>query len=370
VPDRGRPPAPSSSPASPPAGTASTRSPPLDGLRAVAIAAVILFHIKHKLAPGGFVGVDLFFVISGFVITRSLASELRRTGAISIRAFYLRRVRRILPALLVFMAGTAALSLAAGRGSGSEGKAALAVATSSLNWFLAFGGYETLRTSWFVHAWSLSVEEQFYILWPLAFVLLSRRNSPSITLAALAAGIALSAALAFFLAAQGAPWSRVYFGFDARAQGLLAGCLLAVAGTAAVPAPVRKLWPVAALAFLAMTLTVDNHGPFLGLGGFTLAALVSAWLIAAAAEDGEAPLARLLSARPLVWVGLRSYSLFLWHYPIAQALYSGGLRYWPSLTLVLSLIVADLSYRFVERPFLKRRSGELPSAAAEEQAAP
>jgi len=370
VPDRRPTPAPSSPLAAPAVDRASARSPALDGLRAVAIAAVVLFHVKHGIAPGGFVGVDLFFVISGFVITRSLASELRRTGAVSIGDFYLRRARRLLPALLVFMAGTAALSLATRRAPSSEATAALAAATSSLNWFLAAGWYETLRTSWFVHVWSLSVEEQFYLVWPLAFVLLARRNRLSITLAALAAAIALSAVWAFFLTAQGAPWSRTYFGFDARAQGLLAGCLLAAAGTAAVPAVVRKLWPVAALAFLAMTLTVDNHRPFLGFGGFALAALASAWLIAAAADDAGGKLARLLSTRPLVWIGLRSYSLFLWHYPIAQALYAHGLRYWPSLTVILSVVAADLSYRLVERPFLKRRSSEYRGAAAEEQAAP
>jgi len=117
-------------------------------------------------------------------------------------------------------------------------------------------------------------------------------------------------------------------------------------------------------------LTLDNHGRFLGLGGFTLAALASAWLIAAAAEDASGPLSRLLSTRPIVWVGVRSYSLFLWHYPIAQALHAEGLRYWPSLSVILSLIAADLSYRLVERPFLGPRPGEPGSAAAEEQAAP
>jgi len=348
----------------------STRSPALDGLRAIAIGAVILFHIWHRFAPGGFIGVDLFFVISGYVITRSLASELRRTGGVSIRDFYVRRARRILPALLVFMAGAATLSLAVGRGSGSEAWAALAVATSSLNWFLALGGYGTFRTSWFVHVWSLSVEEQFYLLWPLAFGLLARRGNLRVMLVVLAVGILLSAACAFLATAQGAPWARAYFGSDARAQGLLAGCLLAAAGTRAVPVLVRKLWPAAALTFIAMVVAADNHGPFLGLGGFALAALVSAWLVAAAAEDDSGRLANLLSARPLVWVGLRSYSLFLWHYPIAQALYAEGLPYWSLLTVVLSLVVADLSYRLVERPFLRSRSRALPGDAAEEQAAP
>lgn len=337
-------------------------------LRGIAATGVVLTHlvaVERKYLPGtpltshgleiGAGGVDLFFVISGFVITRSLAQERATTGRVSLAGFYLRRVRRILPAAALVVA----VILLTRR---SEVWTAVAVLTSSYNWFLAFGAP---RTSDLVHTWSLAVEEQFYLLWPLAFALLSRRGART-TRWALGAAIAASIAWMLLLAAGSAPWQRTYFGSDIRAQAILAGCLLAVYATTSIPKGPLRLWAVPAAMLAGMALLVDNHSPVMAFGGLTVAAAASAWLVAAAVEEPEALPARFLSTAPMQWLGLRSYSLFLWHYPIAQALARLTPAWWLPLAAAASLGFAELSYRFVERPFLRRRG----NAAAEAQAAP
>jgi peptidoglycan/LPS O-acetylase OafA/YrhL len=344
------------------------RVPALDGLRAVAIAAVILFHYKNSLFPGGFVGVDLFFVISGYVVTRSLRDEFASSGRIGIGSFYVRRARRILPALLVAIVGTLILEWLTDGLSRSDWHATLAVVASAFNWFLA---WQHLYDSAFVHIWSLSLEEQFYLLWPLAFLILLRARRKFLARAVPAGLIAASVLWSFYLVQDGATWHRVYFGSDSRAHGILAGCLLGVAGRGASPKVLVRLWPMPAIAFVAMALTLNNHASYMGLWGFALATAMSLWLVAAALEAGEGPLRDVLSSPPAQWLGLRSYSLFLWHFPVAQALHALGVPAWPLFALAASLLIADLSYRFVELPFMRGRREKLDRrAAAEAQAGP
>lgn len=343
-----------------------TRLPALDGLRAIAILAVILFHYKNDWMPGGFIGVDLFFVLSGYVITRSLHQEIEASGSISLVSFYMRRAFRILPALLVAVAGVIMLSAAAGQLSPSDLYAGLTVVTSTYNWFLA---HELLYGTDFVHLWSLSVEEQFYLLWPAAFLLLSKKR-PGAVRPFLCAAICASVCWSIYIGVDGT-WQRAYFGSDTRAQAILMGCLLALGGTAAVPERLLRAWPVPALVFVAMALTMDNHNSQMGLWGFTAAAIASAWLVCIAIEASERLPQRVLGTPVLQWLGLRSYSLFLWHFPIAQALSLAGIRFWPSLGLLASLIVADLSYRLVEQPLIRKAARRRDAQASiEAQAAP
>ncbi len=344
------------------------RVPALDGLRAVAIAAVILFHYKNSLFPGGFVGVDLFFVISGYVVTRSLRDEFASTGGIAIGPFYVRRARRILPALLVAVAGTLILKWLTDELTRADAQAALAVVASAFNWFLA---WQHLYDGAFVHIWSLSLEEQFYLLWPLAFLILLRARRGFLARALLAALIAASVLWSSYLVQEGASWHRVYFGSDSRAHGILAGCLLAVTGSGSMPKALVRLWPIPAIAFMVMALNLDNHAGYMGLWGFALATATSLWLVAAAREAGEGPLRDALSSPPAQWLGLRSYSLFLWHFPVAQALHALGVPAWPLVALAASLLIADLSYRFVELPFMRGSRKKIDRrTAAEAQAGP
>jgi peptidoglycan/LPS O-acetylase OafA/YrhL len=326
------------------------RLPAIDGLRGIAILCVILFHYRHALLPGGFVGVDLFFVISGYVITRSLAAEIDRSGRVSLAGFYARRARRILPALAVLLIVVLLYSALAGRLLPAEVQAGVAAATSTYNWFLASGWP---RTSWFVHVWSLSVEEQFYLLWPLAFAVSAKRGRVGPLTIALATLIAISAAWSTILGLQGAPWQRIYFGSDTRAQAILAGCLLALVGKS-VPQVWLKYWPVPIASFAALALTLDNHDPSLGLWGLAATTLVCAWIVASAAEARDGPLVRLLSVAPLQWAGLRSYSLFLWHLPVALALSALDPRFWLLPAILVAALFSELSYRWIERPLMHR----------------
>jgi peptidoglycan/LPS O-acetylase OafA/YrhL len=354
------------SPSAPGTAISLTRLPALDGLRAVAILAVILFHYKNDWVPGGFIGVDLFFVLSGYVITRSLRQEIDTSGSISLRSFYMRRAFRILPALLVAVAGVIVLSAAAGQLSSRDLHAGLAVVTSTYNWFLA---HELLYGTDFVHLWSLSVEEQFYLLWPAAFLLLSKKR-PSAVRPFLCAAICASVCLSIYVSFEGT-WQRAYFASDTRAQAILIGCLLALGGTAAVPKRLLRAWPVPTLVFVAMALTMDNHNSQMGLWGFTVAAIASAWLVTVAVEGSERLPQQVLTSPVLQWLGRRSYSLFLWHFPIAQALALAGIRFWPWLALLASLIVAELSYRLVEEPFIRKAARRRDAhVSMEAQAAP
>ena len=305
-----------------------------------------MFHFKNPWVPGGFVGVDLFFAISGYVITRSLVRELDSTSTVSLTQFYSRRFRRIFPAAAVAIAGALLLlSISVGLRM-VDAYAAAALLSGTLNLFLTNG---SLYNSSFVHLWSLSVEEQFYALWPACFFLL--RNKHRRWLAAVA-GVVLLGSLTWtvYLTGAGVSWMRTYFAPDTRAAGLLAGCLLGSVGTGGCPKLLVHTWPVPLAVLVWLAVTFNNHDKSMGYGGFALASLASVWLIAVAAENSGNPLGRLLAHPVAQWIGLRSYSVFLWHFTLGQAFHYVGLSLW--VALGCALIVADLSYRFVERPFL------------------
>ena len=359
--------------------------PALDGLRAVAVVAVLLWHAEVGVVRGGFLGVESFFVVSGYLITALLWTERKATGRTSLRGFWIRRARRLLPALyLLLLVVLAALVLgwrdmvARARGD------ALAAAVYVSNWYqvLANQSYfaETGRPSPFRHLWSLAVEEQFYLLWPLLLLGLvvlwgGDRVRIAATVAALAAASGLAMALTFAVRHEpGAdvPYdpSRLYYGLDTRAGGLLLGCALALVwrpwerperGGAIVwrgrPLP---SWSGDALGLggLAVLLLcfwrLSDHLPLVYLGGLQLVAVATA-LVIVGVTGRSSPLARLLGARPLVVVGQRSYSLYLWHWPVYVVTRPGLDVPWSSgptlvLRLVLSFALAELSYRFVEVP--------------------
>jgi peptidoglycan/LPS O-acetylase OafA/YrhL len=340
--------------------------PALDGLRAVAVIAVIAYHAELGWAPGGFLGVELFFVVSGFLITSLLLAEVEARGTIDLRDFWLRRARRLLPALGLLLAGVAI----AGRVFAPENVAStrsglLGAVTYVTNWQLIWSDvsyFEAIgRPPLLQHLWSLAVEEQYYLLWPLIVAGLVALGGRRAVTAACALGALASTALMWAIVDPNSP-SRVYYGTDTRAGGLLLGGLLATTMVAVErPRPNRRarsaieLAGVAALGILVWLMVhTSEFDTSLYRGGFLRFAALTAVVILAITVPGSR-LARLLSARWLRWIGLRSYGLYLWHWPVfvlTRPHIDVPLSGTPLLVMRLAITVAltEVSYRWVEEP--------------------
>ncbi|HJT37263.1 MAG TPA: acyltransferase family protein [Actinomycetota bacterium] len=347
----------------------------LDGIRAIAVIAVLLYHADLLWAPGGFLGVEVFFVLSGFLITALLWSELIATGGLGFRGFWFRRARRLLPALIGVLLVTLAAFLigwpheiAAIRGD------VAAAFTYSSNWYLigvkrsyfqAVG-----RPSPFGHLWSLAIEEQFYLVWPLALMVLFKLARRPKRVAGVIGGAALASAIGMWVLYNGNDPSRVYYGTDTRAAGLLIGAALAVLWRPWTPGFKTKISPrlldvaaVGAIGILGWSFwRWDEFGSFTYRPGIQIVALASGVLIAASVHP-ETHL-RALGWKPLRWVGKRSYGIYLWHWPVYVVTRPGIDVPWSSgptlvLRLGLTLILAELSYRYVEEPIRRGALGRL-----------
>ena len=377
----------------------------LDGVRALAVVGVVLYHCGVKWVPGGLLGVDVFFVLSGFLITSLLLREVSGGARISLGAFWVRRARRLLPALLLVL--LAVLLWAALDPSLDIHSVRLDVASALgyvANWRFAFSGQGYFAASStpspVLHLWSLGVEEQFYLFWPLlvaGVVAFSRWLGRRRRLSGLdadaaedrasrlpgsgrkavfwlaAVGTAASTGWLVYGALHGTDPSRLYYGTDTRALALLTGAMLA----ACLPLPkspslvrprisVVRWWSlVGALALSGLIyifLIVGGQDRVLYRGGFLGVAVVVAILLAALVKAPRGPIARLLSLPPLVHLGRISYGLYLWHWPVIlfataarTGLHGGNLL---AFRLVASLTLAELSYGLVERPIL---SGTIPA---------
>ncbi|MEZ5183097.1 MAG: acyltransferase family protein [Acidimicrobiales bacterium] len=356
--------------------------PALDGLRGAAVAAVLAYHLDHL--AGGYLGVDLFFVLSGFLITSLLLAERAGQGRVVLADFWARRARRLLPALLLFLLGVAAFAqwiarpvdLDAIRGD------ALATLLYVANWHDIAQGQSywdiSLAPSPLQHTWSLAIEEQFYVLWPLAFAWLAavatrrRAAAERVVLVVAGVGAALSAALLVGLHAAGASDSRLYQGTDTRAAALLLGAALAawhrsrpVGGEREV-ARARAVGGVAALALGALWIGLDGTSPWLYRGGLAVASVLATVVIAAVVRGGG-PLARALSVAPLRFLGTISYGLYLWHWLVFQAVDARNGRLpllgdrvldgiaLDGLKLGLSFALALASFWLVEQPIRRSR---------------
>ncbi|HEU0206037.1 MAG TPA: acyltransferase family protein [Pseudolysinimonas sp.] len=348
----------------------------LDGVRAIAVTLVILFHLTPGTTIGGYLGVDLFFVVSGYLITTLLLRERTETGRIRLSAFWARRARRLLPALvvLVLVCCTAAWAIG-GDVLVGLGLQVLGAATFSSNWLLLAAGSSYFGDSLpelFRNLWSLAVEEQFYLVWPLLLVLVLVRMPRPLRLI-LVGLLAAASAVAMAVLYTPADPNRVYYGTDAHAFGLAIGAFLALV---AVSWPRRLLeWPraarrvigvtgpIALLALLGFAGLMPGDAPFVFRGGLVIVAVLTAVVIATLLVPST-PLARLLDLSVLRWVGARSYGLYLWHWPVFVLVVSAlpswqrsGAPGWAlgGIALAISVVAAALSYRFVEQPI--RRLG-------------
>ncbi len=339
-------------------------SPTLDGIRGVAVLAVMAVHAapRSPYTQWGYLGVDVFFTLSGFLITAVLLQEWSETGSIDFRNFYARRALRLLPALsLLLLASLLPLNPIPAT---ERVKAALIALFYCANWFRAFA--PDFHMAGLGHTWSLSIEEQFYLLWPITLVTILRvetlrkRIVPILVIAVFAC-----ATYRVSLWAEGSTPERLYNGLDTRADSLLAGCALSVMLAFGVLKPglaMKKgayLLALVGMPLVLMIFSSEWNDDFMFMAGYLVVAVISAAVIFAVvgSSSSSIPLTRVLSFRPLVWTGRISYGLYLWHYPLF--LYVRGLGLPVPLTLLgmygSVFLVAILSFYCVERPFLRMK---------------
>lgn len=351
--------------------------PALDGLRGLAVVAVVLYHGGVPFCQGGFIGVEVFFVLSGFLITALLLRERKALGGIKLRHFYMRRVLRLLPALVGLILVVTPLALLLLPPEWRQGVLldTLAALFYVQNWAW---GLEWLPPGIYAHTWSLSIEEQFYILWPLTLAIMFALRLRTKTWLALTALIALSAMLWASYNAGRRPWQHSYLFTDLRVGSLFFGCFVATAVQAGVFKGLNeraKYLPAAAilgLGGLAFGVWIaDTYDARYYQFGIPLVGVATSAILLEVFSAPGGPVARGLGRPALVWLGRRSYGIYLWHFPILIPMKEWGWGWAPKTltTLLLTVVVAALSFRFLELPFLRlkkrfaRRADPAPAPA-------
>lgn len=347
--------------------------PAIDGLRALAVIAVMFYHLGFSWIPGGFLGVDLFFVISGYVITRMLLDSIAQSGGLDLRGFYLARLRRLLPALLFMLTTTI---IAVGIWAPDTIRRLLVdtpfALTGTINWWLVANEqdyFESIgRPPLLQHTWSLAVEAQFYLVWPLIlYFILKKFGKKHIPIAALsiaaASGIALLLVSFSIDAANASKVSHVYFGTDTHSIGLFLGAALAVSW---IPQNFRVelsrrgqnfidgIGFVGFAGILATFLFIDASNPAMYKIAFPLAGIFGAAIIASIVHPASR-FAPILQNKVLLWIGERSYAIYLWHWVIFQVTrptvdLAGQAWALYSLRILIVFALADISLRYVELP--------------------
>lgn len=351
----------------------------LDGIRAIAVIMVLAYHLKLALFKSGFLGVTVFFVLSGYLITGILISEVEEEGTIDLKNFWLRRIRRLVPAVMSMAVVIIFVSAVVNRIIFTKGcKDFLASVLGFNNWWQIFNKVSYFEAagvpSPFTHCWSLAIETQFYLIYPLILLgiykLVKSRGEGRANRGLLFAGVTLLLALisvilmiVLFDPQQDA--SRVYYGTDTRAFSLLFGALLAILWEyRMVPRRLSAsvnmvLGSVSFAVLLVMTIAINGSSNFWYRGGQFFGTILTV-LMVYAVSGRKTWLSRFLSNPVLKWMGDRSYSIYLWHYPIIL-LISKGIKasWWITLIeIVLSVVLAELSYRFIETPIRHGIIGE------------
>lgn len=401
--------------------------PALDGLRTLAVVAVVLYHLNLTWAQGGLLGVTIFFVLSGYLITRLLLNEVAKTGHIDLKSFWIRRIRRLFPAVVTVVVVTCALCTIFNHVMLTKMRPDILPSllffnnwwqiAQNVSYFNALGDPSPLT-----HFWSLAIEEQFYLIWPpLLFAMVSMHVSKPNT-RRVVLGLAAASALAMMvLYNPAADPSRVYYGTDTRVFSLLLGAWMAfipdrdlapvrlahrlglnrLAGAAkhgrnaeckpgkkvdesadtapAQPSALVRFWSspasidvlgvVGLVGLAAMVALTNGYTAFQYRGGTLLCSILTLMVIAACVQP-QGMVARALAAEPLVWVGKRSYSIYLWHYPLLLLMNPvaniSDTPWWQYILQVLVVVaVAECSYRFIETPFRKGAFGRTVSELRE-----
>jgi len=339
--------------------------PALDGLRALAVAAVLAFHAGWRFTSGGFLGVSTFFTLSGFLITARLVREHEDRGTIDLPAFWGRRIRRLIPAAVVAVALVVALAawVVPTFRTNLIGDVTAAL-TEVANWrfWLAGRSYSTLfrQPSPLLHFWSLAIEEQFYLVFPLiVWLVLVKLRRGRLALTVVVATLAVAAALASLWAGITGRHTLAYYGTPMRAAEILTGALLALIPlgrpTETAPSGRAKLLPVYALvACVLLWMAATTTQPWLDRGGLPAYSLLSAIVVAGCIRPG--PLRRWLSVRPLQWLGRISYGVYLYHWPLYQWLSPRRTQLSAAplfaVRIAASLAAAVLSYYLLEQPIM------------------
>lgn len=351
----------------------STRyMPGLDGLRAIAVIGIIIYHLNKQWLTGGFLGVDTFFVISGYLITSLLLFEYESTGIINLKQFWLRRVKRLIPAMsvLVMVVTVATLILKPDEIVNIKQDAFAAVFYVSNWWYIAsdVNYFEQFAFMPLKHLWSLAIEEQFYIIFPTVFIflLLTIKKYRNVTLILWI--VSLISLLTMVIIAQSQTGhSRVYFGTDTRLQTMLLGVIFAFVWP---PFKLKKnpnhllrtiidsIGVVGIALLLILFLKVNDNSNWIYNGGFYLISGLTLLVIISAVHP-SGYFAKILGNPLFVYIGKRSYSLYLWHFPVISFVHSyyvdGQLPFYIyAVDIILTIVLAELSYRYIETPFRKR----------------
>ena len=354
-------------------------NPGIDGLRAIAVMAVIAYHSGMAKFSGGFLGVEIFFVISGYLITALLLGEHETNNRIDIKRFWNRRARRLFPALIAYIGGATALAYLTARDVVPTKSEILTALGYIYNWFSIFQdvsyteGFE--RKNFFHHLWSLAVEEQFYLIWPLLLWAMLSLAGKRFTFALVIGGIVTSSIIRWVLYEPFADPLRVYYGTDTRASALLIGAAVAFLWR---PWQSEKPHIAEPNTFSKIAVLIIGAGSLIGLiwanmhytlyypnidslfrGGMLLTSALTALVIAVSVTP-QSLLGKILGIRPMRWIGKRSYGLYLWHWPVFQLTrprVDVEIDGWQLflVRIIITLIIVELSYQFIERPIREKR---------------
>jgi peptidoglycan/LPS O-acetylase OafA/YrhL len=353
--------------------------PELDGIRALAILLVMIYHTGIPIFKGGFIAVDIFFVLSGFLISSILIKEYDTKNKINLQYFYIKRILRLAPSLLILLTAIFIISYFRLFNQTEDNyRSILLTLLYSSNWVRAFNHFYMGILS---HTWSLAIEEQFYILWPVILIpLLKIRSRKKVVI--LLCILALSSwLLRIFLTFRGAPVERLYNGLDTRADALLTGYILAVIQSSGTlnsnikkgSICVRMIAVGALLCYFSVLFSISwrNLNNYYWLA--SVIQILTAFLILHTTSSENSPIKRILSFRPIVWIGSISYGLYLWHDPVYEIMRTYKFSQYSIATIgsLITFLIASLSYYLVEKPVLslKRKLRNIPNKEPQEKIA-